>query len=112
MAIADPKNPDTAVRVQSGDTLSAIAKANGLTTKALLALNPQLTSNPKYNGGSTIFSNTKINIAAPSPKADAGSISSGFVSDAANTARIAATSSKRRCSKSANRRSGKSRSRC
>ena len=65
MAVADPKNPDTAVRVQAGDTLSAIAKANGLTLSEIKALNPALTSDPKYNGGNTIFSNTKINIAPP-----------------------------------------------
>jgi LysM repeat protein len=90
MAVADPKSPTTAVRVEKGDTLSAIAKANGLTLSEIKALNPALTSDPKYNGGSTIFSNTKINIAPPAPKADAGSISSGFVTDSQNTARLAA----------------------
>jgi hypothetical protein len=69
MAIADPNSPNTAVRVQPGDTLSAIAKANGLTLAEIKALNPALTSNPKYNNGNTIFSNTKINIAPPEAKA-------------------------------------------
>jgi hypothetical protein len=61
--IPDSKNPDTAVRAQSGDTLSAIAKANNLTLSEIKALNPNIMNNAKYNGGKTIFSNTKINIA-------------------------------------------------
>jgi murein DD-endopeptidase MepM/ murein hydrolase activator NlpD len=63
MPVPDPTNPDTAVRVQPGDTLSGIAKANGLTLSEIRDLNPTLMSNPKYNNGNTIFSNTKINIA-------------------------------------------------
>ena len=63
MAVADPKNPDTAVRVEKGDTLSAIAKANGLSLAEIKALNPTLVNDPKYNGGNLIFSNTKVNIA-------------------------------------------------
>jgi murein DD-endopeptidase MepM/ murein hydrolase activator NlpD len=68
MAKADPKNPDTAVRVEPGDTLSAIARANGLTLSEIRALNPALMNDPKYNNGSTIFSNTKVNIAPPATK--------------------------------------------
>jgi len=60
--------PAVTYRVKPGDTVSEIAAANGMTTKELLAINPQLTSNPKYNGGSTIFSNTKI-ILEPAVKA-------------------------------------------
>jgi LysM repeat protein len=52
--------PAVTYRVKPGDTVSEIAAANGMTTKELLAINPALTNNPKYNGGSTIFSNTKI----------------------------------------------------
>jgi LysM repeat protein len=89
MAVADPKSPDTAVRVQAGDTLSAIAKANGLTLSEIKALNPQLAADPKYNGGSTIFSNTKINIAPAAAKTPAVT-STGGINDAANAARIAA----------------------
>jgi LysM repeat protein len=63
MAKPDPKNPNTAVRAQSGDSLSAIAKANNLTLSEIKALNPNIVNNAKYNGGKTIFSNTKINIA-------------------------------------------------
>jgi hypothetical protein len=48
--------------VKSGDTLSKIAAANGTTTAKLLAANPVLKSNPKYNGGSTIFSGTRLNL--------------------------------------------------
>jgi LysM domain len=60
--------PEVSYRVQSGDTLSQIAKDNNTTVKELLAINPALTSNPKYNGGSTIFSNTKI-VLEPAVKA-------------------------------------------
>jgi LysM repeat protein len=63
MAKPNPKKPDTAVLVEKGDTLKAIAKANDLTVAQLLALNPQLTSDPKYKNGSVIFANTNINIA-------------------------------------------------
>jgi len=48
--------------VKSGDTLSKIAAANGTTTAKLIAANPMLTSNPKYNGGSTIFSGTVLKL--------------------------------------------------
>jgi hypothetical protein len=89
MAKPDPKNPDGAVRVEAGDTLYAIAKANDLTLAEIRALNPQLMSDPKYNGGSTIFSNTKINI-APAATATPVTAQGSYTSDAANTARIAA----------------------
>jgi LysM repeat protein len=46
--------------VKTGDTLSKIAAANGTTTAKLIAANPFLTSNPKYNGGKTIFSGTVL----------------------------------------------------
>ena len=68
MAKPDPKNPDGAVRVEKGDTLYAIAKANDLTLAEIRALNPQLMADPKYKGGSVIFSNTKVNIAPAEPK--------------------------------------------
>jgi LysM repeat protein len=60
--------PEVSYRVQPGDTLSQIAKANNTTVKELLAINPALTSNPKYNDGRTIFSNTKI-VLEPAVKA-------------------------------------------
>ncbi len=60
--------PAVTYRVKPGDTVSEIAAANGMTTKELLKINPALTNNPKYNGGSTIFSNTKI-ILEPAVKA-------------------------------------------
>lgn len=75
MPVPDPVNPDTAVRVTSGDTLSAIAKANNLTLSEIRDLNPKLMSNPKYNNGNTIFSNTKINI-APATSSTSSSYSS------------------------------------
>jgi len=66
VAKPDSKNPDTAVRAESGDSLSAIAKANNLTLSEIKALNPNIMNDAKYNGGKTIFSNTKINIAPAS----------------------------------------------
>jgi hypothetical protein len=50
------------VTVKSGDTLSSIAKANGTTVSKIIAANPMLTNNPKYNGGSTIFSGTVLTL--------------------------------------------------
>jgi len=79
MAKPDPKNPDTAVRAQSGDSLSAIAKANNLTLSEIKALNPNIVNDAKYNGGKTIFSNTKINIApASSDKITMGNPNNGM----------------------------------
>jgi len=52
--------PEVSYRVKPGDTLSQIAKSNNTTVKELLKINPALTTNPKYDGGRTIFSNTKI----------------------------------------------------
>lgn len=48
--------------VKPGDTLSAIAKANGTTVAAILDANPKFESNAKYNNGNTIFSGTTVNI--------------------------------------------------
>lgn len=53
---------DTKVTVKSGQTLSSIAKANGTTVAAIKKANPVLTTNPKYNGGNTIFAGTKLTI--------------------------------------------------
>lgn len=49
-----------AYTVKTGDTLSKIAAANGTTTAKIIAANPFLKTNPKYNGGSTIFSGTVL----------------------------------------------------
>ena len=68
MAVPDKAKPDTAVRVQPGDTLSAIAKANDISLKTLLDLNPKFKTDPKYQGGNMIWSNTLVNI-APTTKA-------------------------------------------
>jgi hypothetical protein len=65
MAVPDSARPDTAVRVEKGDTLSAIAKEAGITLKELYALNPKFKSDPKYQGGNMIFSNTLVNLAPP-----------------------------------------------
>ena len=69
MARPDDKRPETAVRVERGDTLSAIAKANETTVAKLLELNPKFKTDPKYQGGNMIFSNTLVNIAPAKPKA-------------------------------------------
>jgi hypothetical protein len=52
------------VTVKSGQSLSSIAKANNTTVAALKEANPKLTTDPKYQGGSTLFSGTKLNIPA------------------------------------------------
>ena len=87
MAVPDKKTPSTAVRVEKGDTLSAIAKANGLTLTEIKKLNPTLVNDPKYNGGNLIFSNTKVNI-APATKAPV--TPAGGATDSQNAARLAA----------------------
>jgi hypothetical protein len=58
---------DTKVTVKSGQTLSSIAKANGTTVAAIKKANPVLTTNPKYNGGNTIFAGTKLTIPSKAP---------------------------------------------
>lgn len=65
MAVPDKARPDTAVRVEKGDTLSAIAKDAGITLKQLYDLNPKFKEDPKYKGGNMIFSNTLVNLAPP-----------------------------------------------
>jgi LysM repeat protein len=58
---------DAKVTVKSGQTLSSIAKANGTTVAAIKKANPVLTTNPKYNGGNTIFAGTKLTIPSKAP---------------------------------------------
>ena len=56
-------------KVQRGDTLSAIAKKNKMTVAQILKLNPKFKQQAKYQGGRTIFSGTKVNLAPkPAPK--------------------------------------------
>ncbi len=81
---ATQAKPAVTYRVKPGDTVSEIAAANGMTTKELLKINPQLTSNPKYNGGSTIFSNTKI-ILEPAVKASKPAASTAATTTPATT---------------------------
>jgi LysM repeat protein len=50
--------------VKPGDTLSAIAKANDISLKKLLADNPKFTEVDKYKGGNMIWAGTTVNIAA------------------------------------------------
>jgi hypothetical protein len=80
MAAPVAKPVNGVVKVQPGNTVAQIAKANGLTTKEVLALNPALTSNPKYDGGNTVFSGTQIRV---EPKTTTPSSSSTFTSDKA-----------------------------
>ena len=47
--------------VTRGDTLSGIAEKYGISVKQLMEMNPQL-NDPRYMGGSRIFSGTKVNI--------------------------------------------------
>jgi TP901 family phage tail tape measure protein len=47
--------------VTRGDTLSGIAEKYGISVKQLMEMNPEL-NDPKYMGGSRIFSGTKVNI--------------------------------------------------
>lgn len=55
------------ITVKAGQTLSAIAKANKTTVAALKKANPVLATNPKYNGGNTLFSGTKLNLPGATP---------------------------------------------
>jgi hypothetical protein len=50
----------TKVTVKSGDTLSQIAKDNGMTLAEIKAMNPAIMNNPKYDDGNMIWSGTKI----------------------------------------------------
>lgn len=77
------------VTVKSGDTLSSIAKANGTTVAKIIAANPILTTNPKYNNGSTIFSGTVLNL--PSATGASTGLSTA-VNNATNTSTNTSTS--------------------
>ena len=61
------------VTVKPGDTLSKIASANNVSLKSILDANKKFTSDPKYRGGSTIFSGTTVKI----PKLAKGGIVTG-----------------------------------
>jgi hypothetical protein len=50
----------TKVTVKPGDTLSQIAKDNGMTLAEIRAINPAIMDNPKYKDGNMIWSGTKI----------------------------------------------------
>ena len=55
------------VTVKSGQTLSSIAKANNTTVSEIIAANPKFTTDPKYKGGSVVFSGTTVNIPTAIP---------------------------------------------
>jgi len=55
MKMAGPTKSASSVKVKSGNTLSQIAKANGITLKALLEANPKYAKNPNKIGvGDTV----------------------------------------------------------
>ena len=61
---ADQSNPNyknSRYVAKRGDTLSDIAKKNGMTFRELMDMNPHL-SDPKYKGGSRIFTGTRVNV--------------------------------------------------
>lgn len=87
---------DKKVTVRSGQTLSSIAKANGTTVAAIKKANPVLTTNPKYNGGNTIFSGTKLTIPGKAPAtatAKAGSTTAVTAPVVTNTSTVATNTS-------------------
>jgi hypothetical protein len=65
------------VTVQSGQTLSSIAKANNTTVQAIKDANPVLTTNAKYQGGNVIFSGTKLNLPGTTTGAATGAVTPG-----------------------------------
>jgi LysM repeat protein len=62
--VVKPTTSSTKYVVKPGDTLSAIAKANDISLKKLLADNPKFTEVDKYKGGNMIWSGTTVNIVA------------------------------------------------
>lgn len=50
------------VVVKPGDSLARIAAANNVSLKSILDANAKFTTDPKYKGGSTIFSGTTVKI--------------------------------------------------
>jgi len=54
--------PGSTYEVKKGDTLSAIAKAAGVSLAEIRKANKKFTTNPKYKQGSMIWSGTKVNI--------------------------------------------------
>jgi hypothetical protein len=90
MAVPDKVKPTTAVRVEPGDTLSAIAKANKTTVAKLIELNPKFKSDPKYDGGNMIFSNTLVNIKPVVKAATSAPVTSATTSTNPEDARQAA----------------------
>jgi hypothetical protein len=46
--------------IRQGDTIEGIARRNGVTSQQLLVANPELSSNPRYQGGNNIFPGGQI----------------------------------------------------
>ena len=59
----------TKYTIKAGDTLSAIAKANGESLTQLLKDNPVFTTNPKYQNGNMIWAGGTVKIASPAEPA-------------------------------------------
>jgi LysM repeat protein len=55
-------NTSKTITVKPGDTLSKIAAANKVSLQTILDANAKFKNDPKYNGGSTIFSGTTVKI--------------------------------------------------
>ena len=62
----------TKVTIKSGDTLSAIAKANNESLSQLLKDNPIFTTNPKYQGGNMIWAGGTVKVASAPETSFAG----------------------------------------
>ena len=54
--------PGSTYTVKKGDTLSAIAKASGVSLAEIRKANKKFATNPKYKQGNMIWSGTKVNI--------------------------------------------------
>lgn len=54
--------PGSTYTVKKGDTLSAIAKASGVSLSEIRKANKKFATNPKYKQGNMIWSGTKVNI--------------------------------------------------
>ena len=66
-SISNQSQPTTIPHyVERGETLSGIADKAGISLQELKDLNPKFESDPKYNGGSTIFKDTRVNLPNPS----------------------------------------------
>ncbi len=59
--------------IQHGDTLWGIAKSHGISLGTLLSLNPEFTTNSKYQGGNMIWAGGRVNLPGDSNNGGGGS---------------------------------------